>query len=82
MYTNSKEGNSDNSKNLKILKINKGKNKFWPLLLLLYISTMVWITIGRETHRTICDKSIQKSTTLNRYSMNMRDRIEVMTSDL
>ena len=41
--TNSKGGNSDNPKNLKILKINIGKNNFGLLLLLLEISTMVWI---------------------------------------
>ena len=58
MCTNSREGNSDISKYLKILKINKGKNK-----ILTFTLTPIDINYGlnkhkRKTHRTICDKSI------------------------
>ena len=35
MWTNSKGGNLNNSKNLKILYMNIGKNNFWALLVLL-----------------------------------------------
>ena len=45
MWTNSKGEKSNNPRNLKILYMYIGKNNFWPLLVLLKISTMVWINI-------------------------------------
>ena len=35
----------------------------------------------RKTHRNICDKSIQKCTSLNRNSVQVRDRLKRMTSN-
>ena len=34
----------------------------------------------RKTHGPICDKSIQKSTSIQRDGVNVRDRKDVMTS--
>ena len=36
----------------------------------------------RKTHRSVCDKGIQKGTTLDRDGMQMRDRPQRMTSNL
>ena len=35
----------------------------------------------RKTHRSICDKSIQKCTSLNRNSVQMRDRPDRMAKN-